>query len=190
MAKQAAGELFQVKVTLAGVRPAVWRRLLVSSDDSLRRFHDILQVALGWTDSHLHMFDFGTERYGYPDPDGDIDWIKDDARVQLGSMLVAVKDSLIYDYDFGDSWSHKIVLEQIVAEPGELVAPTCLGGARACPPEDCGGVGGYVEFLRAINDPLHPEHAELVEWIGGEFDPEQFDAEAVNLELLKLPRGR
>ena len=184
MAKKAPIWILQVKVTLAGIRPSIWRRLLVPSDISLRKFHDILQIAFGWTDSHLHVFETGEGSYGLPDPDGMSDWMKNDARVKLGRVLVKAKDSITYEYDFGDSWIHQVVVEKVILEPGSLKVPSCIDGARACPPEDCGGVWGYAELLKAIRNPRHSEHAEMLEWVGEEFDPEHFDLEAVNQELV------
>lgn len=183
MAKKVPSRIFQVKVTLSGVRPPIWRCLLVPSNMSLRRFHDVLQIAFGWTDSHLHMFTVGEDSYGLPDPDGDLNWIKNDARVKLDQVLAKAKDSFVYEYDFGDSWDHQVVHEKIISEPLSLKVPSCIGGARACPPEDCGGVPGYAEFLKAIGNPRHPGHEEMLEWVGGNFDPERFDLGAVNREL-------
>ena len=185
MAKQISAQMYQIKVTLEGVRPLVWRRLLVPSSISLRALHDILQVALGWTNSHLHSFSFGELNYGYPDPGGETDWIKDDARIKLNKALERPKDCMTYEYDFGDTWRHKIVLEKVeaVSGPAKSLRAKCTGGARACPPEDCGGVWGYAEFLKAIRNPRHPEHDEMLEWVGGEFDPARFDVAEVNLVL-------
>ncbi len=183
MAKKAQSQILQVKVTLVGIRPPIWRRLLVASSISLRKFHDTLQIAFGWTDSHLHMFVAGEDTYGFPDPDGELDWMKNDARAKLGQVLVKPGDSLVYEYDFGDSWAHRVVVEKVVSELGPVKAPSCIGGARACPPEDCGGVWGYAELLKAVMNPRDPEHEEMLEWVGGEFDPEYFDAEAVNDQL-------
>jgi hypothetical protein len=184
MAKKAPPQIFQLKATLARIKPPVWRRLLVRSDVSLRRFHDILQIAFGWTDSHLHMFVVGADRYGFPDPDG-LDWMKNDARVKLGQVLAKAKDSLVYEYDFGDSWMHQVVLEKVLSEAGSVRVPSCIGGARASPPEDCGGVWGYAELLKAIGNPRHPDHDEMLEWVGEDFDPERFDAEEINRELAR-----
>jgi hypothetical protein len=181
--KKTQSPILQVKVTLAGIKPPVWRRLLVPSDISLRKFHDILQIAFGWTDSHLHMFEAGNDRYGFPDPDGALDWMKNDARVKLRQILREPKDSLTYEYDFGDSWIHHVVVEKVIPEPGALKIPSCTGGARAGPPDDCGGPWGYAEFLKAIGNPRHPDHEEMLEWIGGKFDSERFDVEVVNREL-------
>ena len=183
MTKKAPRQIFQIKVTLDGIKPPVWRRLLVPGDISLRQFHDILQVAFGWTDSHLHMFRAGEDIYGSPDPYGEPGSMKNDARVKLGRVLAKPRDSLIYEYDFGDSWTHQVVLEKVIPETAPANAPSCIGGARACPPEDCGGWWGYVELLKAIRDPRHPEHDEMLEWVGGDFDPERFDPDAVNREF-------
>lgn len=91
---------------------------------------------------------------------------------------------MLYEYDFGDSWTHQIVLEKILPPSPELKAPQCIAGARACPPEDCGGVFGYAELLTALRDPSHPEHEDMLEWMGGEYDPAFFDLEAVNDQLV------
>ena len=189
MAKKPASHVYQIKVTLEGVRPAVWRRLLVSSSISLEALHDILQLAIGWTDSHLHQFEARGQFYGVPDPDLEFDApIKDEARVRLEDILKKEKDAMRYEYDFGDGWTHQIVLEKILASAEGLVVPSCVGGARACPLEDCGGVWGYAEFLKAIRKPSHPEHDDMLEWAGESFDPAHFDAGEVNRILA--PRKR
>jgi hypothetical protein len=179
--------VYQIKVTLEGIKPPVWRRLLVSSAISLENLHNVLQVAIGWTDSHLHLFEAQGISYGVPDPELDAA-TKNEARVTLGAILSREKDAMRYEYDFGDGWSHKIVLEKMLASAEKVPVPSCTGGARACPPEDCGGIWGYEEFLKAIRDPKHPEHHEMLEWIGGSFDPDHFDAEEINRILL--PRKR
>jgi len=96
---------------------------------------------------------------------------------------------MLYEYDFGDGWMHKIVVEKIVAPSPKVKAPCCVAGVRACPPEDCGGPYRYAEFLKAIRDPSHPEHEDMVEWLGGEFDPAYFDLEDVNQQLAPWRRG-
>jgi hypothetical protein len=171
--------VYQLKVTLHGVKPPVWRRLLVGSSISLRKLHDILQVALGWTDSHLHLFEVRGQTYGVPDPVFASDTLSE-AKVTLDQVLLREKDAMFYDYDFGDGWRHKIVLEKIVERGAEERIPSCIGGARACPPEDCGGIWGYANLLKAIVDSSHPEHEEMLEWIGEDFDPSYFDPEEIN----------
>lgn len=173
--------VYQLKVTLLESLPPIWRRIHVPANISLSTLHQVLQEAMGWQDCHLHQFIADGEHYGVPHPD---DWepIRDERRVRLNALLRAPKDRLDYQYDFGDGWDHRVVLEKVV--PGEtLEHPRCLAGRRACPPEDSGGVWGYEEFLQAIGDPGHPEHETYVEWIGGEFDPAAFDVGEVNERL-------
>jgi hypothetical protein len=190
MAKAATNRTYQLKVTLAGPRPIIWRRLLVSSSSSLKELHYILQVAMGWTDSHLHQFEAKGQLYGKPGPELDLNLpMKDEARAALDQLLVREKDSMLYEYDLGDSWTHQIVLEKILPTSPQVKVPQCTAGARACPPEDCGGVFGYVELLKALKDPSHPEHDDMLEWIGDDYDPTFFDLEAVNKQLARQKRG-
>jgi hypothetical protein len=176
--------IYQLKVTLAGVRPPVWRRLQVSGETTLAELHRVIQAAVGWTDSHLHLFETEGGRYSH------LGWgledVKDEGVTRLREVAPGPKSRLYYEYDFGDSWEHEILLEKVTArEPGASY-PRCVAGRRACPPEDCGGVWGYENFLEAVRDPEHPEHEETLEWAGGEFDPEAFDLEEVNRELQRL----
>jgi len=182
MRKASAPLIYQVKATLTEVRPPVWRRLLVPSSISLRKFHDILQIAFGWTDSHLHEFRLRGQSYGTPHSEYP-NSTRDDTRLRLDQILLKEKDAMLYEYDFGDSWVHKIMLEKVLRTASDVKIPRCIGGARACPPEDCGGPLGYAEFLKAIQDPCHPEHEDMVAWIGGDFDPNWFEPAEVNEEL-------
>ena len=106
--------------------------------------------------------------------------------MSLQQVVSRVKDKLIYEYDFGDSWEHELLVEKILPLEEGKRYPVCLTGKRACPPEDCGGIWGYASLLEAIRDPEHPEHEEMVDWVGGEFDPEAFDLDEVNRELQNL----
>jgi hypothetical protein len=176
-------KILQLKITLAGVRPPVWRRVLVPGEMSLAELHDVIQVAMGWTDSHLHEFEVGDVRYGTPDPDWDRDDVRDESRAKLVRVATKTNRLLRYTYDFGDDWRHDIAVEKVLApEPGRRY-PVCTGGRRACPPEDVGGPSGYPEFLQAIADPKHPDHEHWSEWIGDGFDPAGFDL-ATTDELL------
>lgn len=179
--------MYQIKVTLSGIRPPVWRRLLVPSSLSLRDLHDILQVAIGWTDSHLHQFVAKGTFYGEPDPEIGMERL-DETRVRLDEVLRTEKDAITYEYDFGDGWEHKIVLEKALPNPEASFAPSCIAGARACPPEDCGGVWGYANLLEIISDSSHPEHEEMLEWLSDEFDPERFDISEINSILARMKR--
>ncbi len=179
------GTLYQIKVTLRGTSPPVWRRLIVPADTRLSELHQILQAAMGWTDSHLHQFEVGRRVIGMPSPD---DWqpVEDERKIELSEVAPAAKSRLRYEYDFGDSWEHDIVVEKVLSPEYAVAAPACVGGRRAGPPEDVGGVWGYEAFLEAIQDPSHPEHEERLEWVGGGFDPEAFDLAGVNADLRRL----
>ncbi|MGH8568179.1 MAG: plasmid pRiA4b ORF-3 family protein [Gammaproteobacteria bacterium] len=174
--------VYQLKVALDGITPSIWRRLLVPASISLKKLHDVLQRAMGWENAHLHQFEARGEIFGDPDPEFGADNI-DEARVRLDKVLIGVKDTMHYEYDFGDGWRHKIVLEKIDQAGEGTEVPVCTGGARACPPEDCGGIPGYKRLLRVLGDPSHPEHDEMLEWVGGAFDPERFDVAKVNTLL-------
>ena len=171
--------VFQLKVTLRGSRPPIWRRVLVPGDITLLQLHGVLQVLMGWTDSHLHQFEAGGVFYGAPDPEFGVER-KNERKVRLNEVLRHPKDRMAYEYDFGDSWEHDVVLEKVVPREPKVRYPVVTGGKRACPPEDVGGVWGYEEFVEAVRDPHHPEHADMLEWCGEEFDPERFDVGAAN----------
>jgi hypothetical protein len=169
-------EIYQLKITLKYIRPPIWRRVQVPSDIILARLHRIIQVAMGWYDSHLHQFIVGEKYYGVPSIDefSELE-LKDERRARLKEVLSKPNKKIVYEYDFGDGWEHEILLEKILQPELGVRYPRCIGGARACPPEDCGGTGGYENFLAAIRDPRHEEHDEYLYWIGGEFDPEEFE---------------
>ncbi len=174
--------VFQLKITLRDVRPQVWRRFLVPSTITLDRLHCSLQFIMGWIDMHLHEFQAGDVRYGIPDHDfdWDADEIVSEKRTRLHQLLQRAKDRLVYWYDFGDDWRHDIVLEKILPREPGMKYPYVLAGKRACPPEDVGGAWGYEQFLRTLRNPKDPEHEDMLEWCGGSFDPEAFDAQALN----------
>ena len=172
---------YQMKVTLEGSKPPIWRRLLVPSNLNLGDLHYIIQIAMGWTDSHLHQFHVGDKVYGVPHPD--MDWTLDEDKAKLDEIVAGEKFKFRYEYDFGDSWTHIVLVEKVLpAEPGQPY-PTCVKAKGNCPPEDCGGVWGFADFVDAMADPKHPEHENLKEWYGGDFDPEAFDLEEVNRML-------
>ena len=179
--------IYQIKISLIGVKPPIWRTVLVPGDLGLGAFHEVIQVAMGWTDSHLHQFIANKKFYGVPDDDFELE-MEDETKYKLAQLLKKEKDSIIYEYDFGDSWEHKILLEKILPDDGKTVLPVCIKGKRACPPEDCGGIWGYEELLETISDPKHPDHEDMLEWVGGGFDPEEFDLEEINEDLAEYCR--
>ncbi|MGH3327448.1 MAG: plasmid pRiA4b ORF-3 family protein [Streptomycetales bacterium] len=175
---------YQIKVSLRGTKPPVWRRLRVPGRLTLARLHEVLQVAMGWEESHLHAFEVGSRRYA--DPGFGLEETSDEGKVRLAKVAPRTGRRLRYFYDFGDGWEHDILVEKILPASGDPEPPRCLTGRRACPPEDCGGTWGYGELCEAIGDPRHERHVELLEWVGGSFDPAVFDREAINRDLHKL----
>jgi hypothetical protein len=148
--------------------------VVVQESASLLDLHDVLQGAFGWYDCHLHEFEIDGVRYGTYDGEGWGPPPKSERRARLG--VVADQGTVIgYVYDFGDDWVHRVVVEKATRANPTMTYPCCTGGKRVCPPEDCGGVWGYRELLAAISDAHHPEHGAMLEWVGGEFDPEAFD---------------
>lgn len=176
--------VYQLKITLRDSTPPIWRRVQVRGNTSLSRLHAIIQIAMGWTDSHLHEFVIRDARYGMADMEWDpLERPRDERRVRLGQLVTRENDRFTYEYDFGDGWAHEIVVEKILPPEPDVPYPRCVAGKRACPPEDVGGLSGYAHFLAAIRNPRHEEHDDLLAWAGGAFDPAAFDAEAVNRYL-------
>jgi len=183
--------IYRLRVVLLGVKPPLWRRLYVPGNAALDWLHAVLQVALGWTNSHLHQFIVGDAFYS--DTHHQLAEFEDDRKdleerkFTLQQIAPSQKDVFGYEYDFGDCWEHEITVEQILpSDSAPASIARCLGGARACPPEDCGGASGYDDLLEVLKKPKHPEHERMKEWLGRPFDPEEFDAEKVNLWLRKL----
>ena len=184
-----SAEIYQLKVTLLGTSPPIWRRLLVPPDLTLAQLHDVLQVAMGWQECHLHEFNAGGRHFGRPNPEDrfmGMPPIENERRVRLSSVLGRVGAKAIYTYDFGDSWEHSIVLEKRLPAAPTMAYPICADGQLACPPEDCGGIPGFYELLDALRDPTHEQHEELRDWVGDDYDPDAFSTEAVNRILTRL----
>jgi hypothetical protein len=172
----------ELEVTLRDVEPRIWRRIVVPESMTLRHLHDVLQIAMGWDDSHLYLFAIGDDDYGEVE---DMDELGDVHRTRLGT-LVEPGAVFRYDYDFGDGWEHDVrVVRRTTAD-----RPHCLDGARACPPEDCGGPHGYARLMDVLADPARPEHAELTDWLDRPVDAEAFDLDAVDAALRAARRGR
>lgn len=186
MAARKSATLYQLKVTLKGLRPPIWRRLLIRSATPLNELHEILQRAMGWGNYHLHSFSIHDKEYGIPDPDWGIDDIKDESRVKLSQVVPGEKFKFLYTYDFGDGWDHEILVEKVLPVDETLTYPTCIKGKRACPPEDCGGPWGYEDLIAIMADPQHPEYEERLEWLEQPLDPEYFDLNEVNEALAHL----
>jgi hypothetical protein len=188
--------IYELKIVLLGSKPPIWRRLQVPGDANLGWLHAVLQVAMGWTNSHLHHFLTREARYTDPRQNEDMGFgdppDRDETKATLAQIAPRQGDQFGYEYDFGDSWGHEVTVEKVL--PAEAAATTtalCLDGARACPPEDCGGIWGYAELLKTLKNPKHPEHQAMKEWLGVPFDAEAFDVAKINhwLRKLKWPRA-
>lgn len=189
--KRKFDSIFQFKITLKGITPPIWRRIQVPETYTFWDLHVAITDAMGWWDYHLHEFElndpFSREKTIIGMVDDDIEIFDD--RVVLPEETYEIADwfslqnnKARYLYDFGDGWEHEIVLERIIPREKGVDYPVCIGGERACPPEDCGGVGGYAELLEAVRDVRHEEHDRLMEWLGGKFDPEHFALSEVEFE--------
>ena len=174
--------VLQFRIELLGVEPPIWRRIQVPLDYTFWDLHVAIQDAMGWLDYHLHAFRLvGSEsEIGIP---------FDEALQTLPGWELAVRERFseyrplaTYEYDFGDSWIHEIRFEGYKPTEAGMGYLRCVDGARRCPPEDCGGVYGYEDFLRVIADPTEPEHESMLQWVGGSFDPEAFDPARVRFD--------
>jgi len=166
-------------MTLESVRPQVWRRLRVVSSCSLEELHRTLQIVMGWSDEHLHQFIKDGECYGVKS-DEFASHMVDQRGYRLEQLLKFENDFMVYEYDFGDGWIHKIELEQILTYNIGLILPICLRGSRACPPEDIGGAGDYQTFQGIMQNSRHPRYQEVFEWYGRRFDPDYFNVAETN----------
>lgn len=185
---KSSNNVYQIKLSLTGAQPPIWRRLLIEPDTTFQDFHRIIQVAMGWQASHLHMFQAEDGRL-MGDPAEDFDGMMgfmDEASVPVSSLLAGEGEALKYEYDFGDSWEHEVKLEKILPGGQAGPLPRCIKAVRQCPPEDVGGLPGFYDFLEAMEDAAHPEHVAVREWMGGEwFEPEYVDLEQINQSLLE-----
>ena len=185
-------KIYQIRIELTRFKPKIWRRLLIPSNLLLSDLHKVIQTSMGWTNSHLHQFiknrTFYTKRY----PDDDT-WEEmnnvDYSKMRISDFLINEKDKIVYEYDFGDGWEHNVILEKILPSEKNTRYPICLEGKMNCPPEDCGGVWGYADMLEILKNPDHEEYESYIEWLGGEFYPENFNKEAVNELLLTEDYG-
>lgn len=157
---------YEVTITLCDVTPIIWRRVRVRADITLAQLHEVIQIAMGWENYHLHEFEIGTVR---------------EPHVPLRDVA-GPGSRFLYRYDMGDNWEHEIAIEQELAGDG-VQTPYCIAGKYACPPEDCGGPYGYADLRRALAGRGGPKRRELIDWLGGEFDPKRFSRREVNAAL-------
>jgi hypothetical protein len=188
-------QAYVLRVSIAGARPKIWRKLSVPENYTLGDLHTILQTAFGWNDGHLHSFTVNAVKYGMPEEDLGVGYdfgAIDENTVCLGELDLQPKQKFCYLYDFGDSWEHEITVSKIVpitAEDGDLLRPRCLEGERAGPPEDSGGIWGYLDLLEILKDPEHKDYEDMHEW-AGDYDPEYISIEEINTRLQQIFKPR
>jgi hypothetical protein len=175
---------------LLDIAPAIWREIEVPSAYTFWHLHVAIQDAMGWKDYHLHAFRIKepvtgeVAEIGIPFEEDFTDgpptlpgW-----QVQVLAYLNQPGQAIDYEYDFGDSWRHRVELVDMDPREPDERRPKCVAGERACPPEDCGGTWGYQTVLEALADPTHEEHHDMLRWLGGPFDAERFDARSVKFD--------
>ncbi|MBC8466192.1 plasmid pRiA4b ORF-3 family protein [bacterium] len=187
--KKKYNQVYQFKITLCGIRPPIWRRIQVPETYSFWDLHVAIQDAMGWWDSHLHLFEIFNPRSGSKNeigiPAKDLGYDNETLagwKYYIADYFNMENKSCNYFYDFGDDWQHIILLEKIIPCENGIKYPTCIKGKRACPPEDCGGVWGYMDLLEILNDPEHDEYEDMLEWAGGKIDPERFNPKEVHFD--------
>ncbi len=207
-------QVHELKITLCGSKPPIWRHVAVPCDMRLGDLHWVIQIVMGWTNSHLHQFTVPNTRpkptkeelrsldwqaryerltmyrdHCWSDPRMEVEGAEDERKVSLNKLAPAVKCKFIYEYDFGDGWEHEIKVVKISLPAEGVNYPVCLEGKLASPPEDCGGIWGYYEKLAILKDPKHEDYEDTLEWMGDDFDPERFDLDKINANLATFQRG-
>ncbi len=177
--------IYQFKITLKGIKPKIWRQIQIPGNYSFYNFHIAIQEAMGWFDCHLHQFEMINPRYGEMEP---LDESKENKAI-ISKYFSLSNKKANYEYDFGDSWEHTILLEKIFPIEKGSKYPKCIAGERACPPEDCGGVWGYEELLEAIKNPDDSKYQDLRDWIDDDFEPELFNPKSVIFSRSKIIQG-
>lgn len=186
-------KVYQLHISLKYIKPAIWRRFLVTDDITVAKLHSIIQVVMGWDDEHLHEFTIGGLKIGEPHEEWDNLDVENEKKVRLSELNLAEKQKFEYTYDFGDNWQHEIKVEKILPVDKGLKYPTCLAGEMACPPEDCGSYPGYqqlFELSKLPKDELDEDELDRLEWLTGwygeDFDFEYFSVDDVNSLLRKI----
>jgi hypothetical protein len=178
-------EAVSLKVTLRGIKPPIWRRLLVPGVTTLAQLSLYLQAAMEWAGHHLHLFDIAGREYGDPQT---VDQVADERRMTINGLRRAGVSRFQYIYDFGDNWEMTVVIEKKTPPRENSEIPVCVDGRRSGPPENSGGPEGYDDVLKIIVDPTHPDHDDWIVEVGDDFDPETFDIDIVNTVLAARAR--
>lgn len=185
---------FVLRIELQDVRQEIWRRLVVPANTSLEKLHLMIQISMGWQDSHMHQYHYNHQCYLQSTPfddDEEQNGTLKEADYSLDDFFTEIPCGFIYEYDFGDSWCHRITFENVIlasTADKTLFLPHAylLDGKNACPPEDCGGAPGFEHLLEVINDPTHEEYEEMIDWLGKKYHPEKWNSKAANKKLAAL----
>ena len=174
-----------LKISLSGISPPIWRRIIVTDDIFLEDLHLMIQAAMGWLNYHLHEFEINGTRFAPPDPEDDLFGYEsvDSTSKRLRDVFLLDGTKFHYTYDFGDNWEHIITVEKIEPARPDIEYPICIKGKRNAPPEDCGGTPGYYNLLEILADPLNQEYSEMKDWVGEDYDPEFFSVEDCNKQI-------
>ena len=180
--------IYEIEISLREIEPRIWRRIAISGNSRLSSLHKAIQAVVGWCNSHLYEFMISGKSYRQWDYAIDGDWFDDgpDSKAYQLRKLVKGKSQFRYIYDFGDCWEHDLTVLAVRPPDPDVIYPVCIGGERACPPEDVGGPWGYQDFLEAVLNPQHEEHDRMLEWIGGKFDSNAFDLDEANKRLRRI----
>jgi len=182
-------DIIQLKIILKETKPQIWRRVLVEKTATFEYLHHVIQISMGWTNSHLHEFEiFGFRIYeANAELDEEFgDRYIDSSTVTLENIITETKEEFNYHYDFGESWNHQIIVEKFLPRGPKTNYPKCTDGKLNCPPEDCGGIDGFYRMLNIINNKLHPQRKKMLKWLGGEYDINYFDKHEINEQLASL----
>lgn len=184
-------EAIRIKISLDKINPLIWRELLVPRDITFYKLHHAIQIAMGWTNSHLFEFAIAGYRIGeiYENLEGqDESHIINAKKTQLIDLVDKEGEDFKYEYDFGDGWDHLIMLEKYESLDNTQQLPFCISGALKCPLEDCGGITGFYDFQAILSDKHHPDYQETKEWVGGKFNPTEFDVLKINKQLKNIDK--
>lgn len=183
-------EIIQMKISIDWIKPEIWRKFIVDSSVSLDDFHDIIQIVMGWTNSHLYCFSIHGTEYMPSDPElGEDFGTKNTKGITLKKLLLKNGDVIHYVYDMGDNWEHTIKIEKVCIPEEKIQTPYCLEGARNCPPEDCGSIPGYEDIVKAMKRPKSKKAKEFIEWLDEPYDPERFSVEEIN-KILRPEKNK
>lgn len=178
--------ILQLKITLLGIEPKIYRIVQVPETITLRNLHKVIQKVMEWENYHLYQFMKDRQSFGPKSRDFDMSEVQNDKSVPVIELLPKIRHKMYYEYDFGDGWLHEILLQKILPAEESVRYPVCIDGKYGGPPEDSGGPPGYCDLLEALDDPDHAGHEDAIDWLGEEYDPGRFDLDEINKRLRRI----